>query len=123
MFVYRIQRTLNAIAVLLQGGIGERIQRIIDALNSIFQRFEVGALTIWASVGVIALVLLGFFSLYKTVMWVWKQPPAKDIFKEMGRLGIAFLIVLLNVGLPLGAIAVIPGAGRLVTDLFNAVFG
>lgn len=104
-------------------GIGDRIQVMFDAVATLAQRAEVFALAVWASLSVIALVLFGLFTLWKTIMWIKDKPPAKEIRDELGRLLLAGGMILINVGLPLGLIALIPGAGNLVRDFFGALIG
>lgn len=101
----------------------ERIQRVYDAVLVILQNTEVFVLAAWGSLGVLALMAVGVFTLYKTVVWVRTKPSAAAILKEIALLLLVGAVALINVGLPLGLIALIPGAGQLVADLVNAVFG
>jgi hypothetical protein len=101
----------------------ERVQRIWDAVNAILGNTVVAALTAWGSLGVICLVGLGMVSLVMAVIWAFKKPPIKEILKHLAYLIVIGLVFLINVALPAGLIAAIPGAGDLVKDLINAIIG
>ena len=102
---------------------GDRIQKIYDAVNAILKNTEVAILTGWASFGVICLALFGFISLGMVIYWVWKRPPMKELAKNLVYMFVVGLALLIFTAVPAGLISAIPGAGSLVSDLVNAIIG